>query len=76
MTIEKRLIRDSKVLPVIAALPYLITALREETESVYSYDPSTQLTMFAGGRNYSTCRYDESVNPIFGKSRSDTQKDD
>jgi hypothetical protein len=76
MMVEKLLLTEPKVIPLIAALPYAIQAERFECESAFTYDPTTQLTQFAGSRDYSTCRYEESVNPLFGKSRSDTQKDD
>ncbi len=67
-------INTHAVIPLMAALPYAITA-DDPDEGPVLYDPDAQRTVFAG-RNFSTSRYDESVNPIFGKSRSDTQKDD
>ena len=76
MRVEKLMLTGPQVIPLIAALPYAIKAERAECESAFTYDPATQLTQFARSRDYSTCRYEESVNPLFGKSRSDTQKDD
>jgi hypothetical protein len=58
----------------MAALPYSVV-LDPPAEGDIVYDPTTQVTHF-GGRNFSTCRYDESVGGILSKSRSDTQKDD
>jgi hypothetical protein len=75
MEVRKCQLVGSALIPLVAALPYEIRATREERESTFDYDASSQTTLFAG-RGHSTCRYDESVNPIFGKSRSDTQKDD
>lgn len=74
MQVERLAINTNAVIPLMAALPYAITA-DEPDETGIQYDPGTQLTIYAG-RNFSTCRYDESVTPLFGKSRSDTQKDD
>lgn len=74
MHAERLAVSTNAVIPLMAALPYAITA-DEPDENDINYDPLTQLTVYAG-RGYSTSRYDESVNPIFGKSRSDTQKDD
>jgi len=56
----------------MAALPYGIRADAQD-QSAIVYDPGTQLTHFAG-RDFSTCRYDESVG-VFN-SKSDTKKDD
>lgn len=74
MNAERLAIATNAVIPLMAALPYAI-ATDEADETGIQYDPETQLTVYAG-RNFSTSRYDESVNPLFGKSRSDTQKDD
>lgn len=74
MHAERMEINTNAVIPFMAALPYAITA-DEPDETGIQYDPGTQRTIYAG-RNFSTCRYEESVNPLFGKSRSDTQKDD
>lgn len=76
MLVEKFVITEPWVIPVIAALPYAVRADRDELETSFAYDAVSQLSRFAGGRNYSTCQYEESVNPLFGKSRRDTQKDD
>jgi hypothetical protein len=64
------------VIPIMAALPYEIDSNAPDPIDTIKYDPINQLMIYAGGRNYSTCRYDESVGGIFSKSRSDTQKDD
>ena len=74
MNAERLQVRTEAAIPLMAALPYAIS-LDQTEESGGLYDPETQLTVFAG-RNYSTCRYDESVGGILTKSRSDTQKDD
>ena len=74
MNIERLKVSTDAVIPLMAALPYGI-AVDKSDESYSRYDPSTQLTIYAG-RNFSTCREDESVNPLFGRSKADTQKDD
>ena len=74
MHAQRMVINTEAVIPLMAALPYAIT-LDEPDEQGIDYDPRSQLTVYAG-RGFSTSRYDESVNPLFGKSRSDTQKDD
>ena len=74
MNAEPLKITTKAVMPLMAALPYAI--MDDEPDGVaVSYDPCAQLTVYAG-RNFSTCRYDESVGGILSKSRSDTQKDD
>lgn len=75
MQITKRIIETEAMIPVMAALPYAISISDPETEP-FTYNPETQLTQFAGRRDFSTCREDESVNPLFGRSKSDTKKDD
>ncbi len=74
MHAERLAINTNAVIPLMAALPYAITEDTSEEDGI-KYDPGTQLTVYAG-RNFSTCRYDESVGGILSKSRSDTQKDD
>lgn len=74
MHAERLVINTNAVIPLMAALPYAVTADADEVTGV-QYDPETQLTFFAG-RNFSTCRVDESINPFFGTSKADTQKDD
>ncbi len=75
MQITKRIIDTEATIPVMAALPYEISISDPEAEP-FTYNPETQLTRFAGRRDFSTCREDESVNPLFGTSKSDTKKDD
>ena len=74
MNAERLEINTTAVIPLMAALPYAIMD-DEPDDAAVSYDPCAQLTVYAG-RNFSTCRYDESVGGILSKSRSDTQKDD
>ncbi|MET2829779.1 hypothetical protein [Mesorhizobium shangrilense] len=74
MNAQRLAIATNAIVPLMAALPYAIMA-DEPQERAVQYDPGTQLTVYAG-RNFSTSREDESVNPFFGKSRSDTKKDD
>lgn len=74
MNAERLEINTTAVIPLMAALPYAITE-DEPNETCVQYDPRNQLTIYAG-RNFSTCRYEESVGGILSKSRSDTQKDD
>lgn len=73
MNIEKLNVKTDRVIPLMAALPYRIT-LSHQPEANASYDPAAQLTYFAG-RDYCTCRVDESVDPWWA-SKSDTKKDD
>jgi hypothetical protein len=74
MNIERVSIKSDAAIPLMAALPYRVTLSPLPTADI-AYDPAAQLTRFTAG-NYSTCREDESVNPIFGRSKADTQKDD
>ena len=74
MHVEKMFVKTNAAIPLMAALPYGVT-FDEDPQVSFLYDPETQLTRFAG-RNFSTCRNDESINPLFGKSKSDTSKDD
>ncbi len=76
MNVTKLTITRSTAMPLIAALPYRVVLDGPDHDSALTYNPETQLSVFAGHRDFSTCRVDESVNPIFGKSKSDTQKDD
>lgn len=75
MQIEKLLLQEPRVIPVIAALPYRIVAGGEMDDAAFTYDARSQTTLIAGSSG-SWSRYEESVSPLFGKSRSDTQKDD
>ena len=78
MRIEKLAEPTDKVVPVIAALPYRISMDEESDLDPVTYDPATQRTIFAGGRNFSTSREDDSASYGFMnlKSKSDTKKDD
>ncbi len=67
-------IATDAIIPLMATLPYAIVDDEPEFADI-SYYPCSQLTVYAG-RNFSTCRYEESVGGILSKSRSDTQKDD
>jgi hypothetical protein len=68
MLIEK-LVRLSHPVPLLAAFPFQIQV---EAESVSA--PAAQI--INGKRDYSTCVQEESVCPIFGKSKNDVKKDD
>ena len=76
MNVAKITLTSKAAMPLIAALPYRVVVDDPCEENSITYNPETQVSVFAGGRNFSTCREDESVNPLFGKSKSDTQKDD
>lgn len=76
MRTEKLVCNSSAIMPVIAALPYSIIMEEKEVSTIGDYDPKLQKTIYAMGRDYSTCRVDESVWPFLGKSKSDTKKDD
>jgi hypothetical protein len=72
MQAQRLTINTDEVVPLMAVLPYSIV-VDDHEEGHPQYDPHSQLTVFAG-RNFSTCRQDESVG--FLTSKSDTQKDD
>jgi hypothetical protein len=76
MKIVKLARTSGAAMPLIAALPYRVVLDSPDGFAPFTYDPETQLSVFAGGRDFSTCREDESVYPLFGKSKSDTKKDD
>lgn len=73
MNIEKLKVNTDATIPLMAALPYGV-AVDGISEAAIMYDPETQLTRFAG-RNFSTCRNEESAGGFFS-SKSDTSKDD
>lgn len=73
MQVERMSTTDRAAIPLMAALPYAIRA-DEAADGRSSYDPKSQLTVYAG-RNFSTCREDESAGHLF-QSKSDTKKDD
>jgi hypothetical protein len=62
MNILRLSVETNAIIPLMAALPYRI-ALDPPAEASFAYDPETQLTHFAG-RNFSTCRYDESAGGV------------
>lgn len=74
MTATKLHIKTDAAIPLIAALPFAIATSGAEMSASFNYNPGTQLATFRSGRDYSTCREDESVG--FFNSRSDTKKDD
>jgi len=74
MNATKLAIKTDAAIPLIAALPFALAISGVETGASFNYNPGTQLAVFRGGRDFSTCREDESVG-IFN-SRSDTKKDD
>jgi hypothetical protein len=76
MTATKLHIKSDAAIPLIARLPYAVAISDCQGEASFDYNPGSQLTVFAGGRDFSTCREDESVNPLFGRSKADTKKDD
>lgn len=71
VTVEKVVLTEERNVPLIAALPYRIRAGESLVDSV-GYDPATQRSTM--GRNYSTCRNEESAGIL--TSKSDTSKDD
>jgi hypothetical protein len=75
MNATKLAIKTDAAIPLIAALPFALAISGVETGTSFNYNPGTQLATFRGGRDFSTCREDESVSPIWN-SRSDTKKDD
>jgi hypothetical protein len=77
MNATKLAIKTDAAIPLIAALPFALATGGVEMGASFTstYNPATQLATFRGGRDFSTCREDESVSPIWN-SRSDTKKDD
>ena len=75
MRVRKLNLQSTGALPLIAALPYTIDIDHAESDGDAVYDPLRQLTVFAGRRDFSTCRSDESAGGLFS-SKSDTHKDD
>jgi len=75
MSIQPLVLETDAVIPVMAALPYAVAISDPEVEKPFTYDPQTQLTIYAGRRDFSTCREDESVSRLFS-TKSDTKKDD
>jgi hypothetical protein len=75
MRVEKLLIKEDRPMPLIAALPYLISVLESEQDDLSEYDAVSQLTVYRAARNDSYSRYDDSSGGLF-KSRSDSKKDD
>ena len=71
VTIERVTLRGERTLPLIAALPFRIRAEESQADPII-YDPMTQRS--TAGRNYSTCRNEESAGIL--TSKSDTTKDD
>lgn len=73
MHVQKLSVKTNAVIPLMAALPYGVAA-EQPGDGAMIYEPETQLTHFAG-RDFSTCRCDESAGGLF-QSKSDTKKDD
>lgn len=76
MEVTKLTLDSSAAMPLIAALPYRVVLDGPDVENPVIYDAESQISVFAGRRDFSTCREDESVGGFFSKSRSDTKKDD
>jgi len=76
MEVTKLTLPSHAAMPLVAALPYKVVLEGPDVENPLAYDPETQISVFAGRRDYSTCREDESVGGFFSKSKSDTKKDD
>lgn len=75
MHIQKMSVKTDAAIPLIAAFPYVITITADVSpDARIDYDAGTQLTRYAG-RDFSTCREDESAGGLF-QSKSDTKKDD
>ncbi len=73
MDVQKVVLPGDSAKPLMAVLPYVVKLQPGERDAP-SYDPTRQRTVYAAGRNYSTCRNDDSVG--FWNSRADTQTDD
>lgn len=74
MNATKLAIKTDAAIPLIAALPFALALSSAETGASFNYNPVTQVTTFRSGRNFSTCREDDSVG--WFPSKSDTKKDD
>jgi hypothetical protein len=75
MRIEKLIDDSDRVVPLMASLPYSVATDMDATTAVLEYDAPSQQTIFAGKRDFSTCREDDSAGGIFS-TKSDTKKDD
>ncbi len=76
MRVEKQVLTEKSIIPLIAALPYEIHCEAEQSSAGERvYDPRSQRTIYAGNRDYSTSREEESAGGLFS-SKSDTKKDD
>ena len=75
MTATKLHIKTDAAIPLIAALPFALVTSGAEMGAAFNYNPATQLATFRSGRDFSTCRVDESAGGFLG-SKSDTRKDD
>jgi hypothetical protein len=77
MKVTKLSINSGGAMPFIAAFPYALAFTGDaDGGGGFTYNPHEQLPKFSASGNFSTCREDESVNPLFGRSKSDTKKDD
>jgi hypothetical protein len=74
MQITKVTDTSTRVIPLIAALPFEIEVDDRKVAAPGIYDPDSQITIRAG-RDYSTCREDDSAGGIFS-TKADTKKDD
>ena len=80
MQLVKHVSTSKNVMPIISALPYSVILdkgddMSEGMSEGFSYDPTSQRTVYQAGRDYSTCREDDSAGGIFN-SKADTKKDD
>lgn len=75
MKVERLVVKTDAAIPLIAALPYAISADERTVESAPQYDAVSQMTVYGAGRNYSTCREDDSAGGIFS-TKADTKRDD
>lgn len=78
MQVEKLINTTNDTVPLIAALPYLITVETDASEPPAAYDAEQQRTIHnyeMGKRDYSTCREDDSAGGWLS-TKSDTKKDD
>lgn len=73
MQVEKLVIKNNGVNPLIASLPIRVSVGTEESRS--EYDPRDQVTISPNSAGYSTSREDDSAGGIFS-TKSDTKRDD
>jgi hypothetical protein len=79
MKFKKSSEKTDLVKPIIAELPFQVDSSSSDSETPGVYNPELQQTTSekpSKRRDYSLDRVSESIWPLFGKSKSDTQRGD